>query len=268
MKFVVHRLFLLMLILLAGSCGSYKRMAYLQDLEIGRSYAVSEQPETKIGVGDRLSIVVTCKNPALAAPFNAANGLYTSQSSADETVGSAPVAEQEDKGYLVDKNGDIDFPVLGKINVAGTTLEEVKAQIEYLLKEKPYIQDPLVFVEFQNFRITVLGETGQGNYEFNSGSVTILELMAQIGGVSPTGVMKEVWVIRTTRGERKLYTINLKSKSLYDSPVYYLQQNDLVYVKPKKNLLDADMNNMLSLFTFALTLVSTVSTFLLLYKRL
>ncbi|MBO4498965.1 MAG: polysaccharide biosynthesis/export family protein [Bacteroidaceae bacterium] len=247
------------------SCSSYKNLAYLQDLQERVSYLVQERPEAKISVGDKLSITVTCSNPTLAAPFNVASG----HSYYDATSGNVNYSAQseESKGYLVDKNGEIDFPVLGKINVAGTTLVDLKNEIERRLKVKPYIQDPLVFVEFMNFKVTMLGEIGNGNYTFPSGEVTILEAIAE-AGINNTGVIDDIWVIRTTGGERRLYSINLKTKDLYDSPVYYLQQNDLVYVKPKNGLRDSKTDNMfqnVSLVSSFVTTVTTLITSVLLY---
>lgn len=241
-------------------CGSYRRMAYLQDLRTDESYIVQERPETKISVGDKLKITVTCSTPALAAPFNPTSGHADYDSGSDQvTYVSNP---ENELGYLVDKNGEIDFPVLGKINVAGTTLVELKEEIERQLKEKPYITDPLVYVEFVNFQITMLGQINNGVYTFQSGNVTLLEAIAEAGGVG--GVIKELWVVREVGGERKLYTVDLRSRSLYDSPVYYLQQNDLIYAKPKNNMVDADMSNVMSLFSFGLQAISTVTTLWLL----
>lgn len=247
-------------------CGSYRRMAYLQDLRTDESYIVQERPETKISVGDKLKITVTCSTPALAAPFNPTSGHANYDSGSDQvTYVSNP---ENELGYLVDKNGEIDFPVLGKINVAGTTLVELKEEIERQLKEKPYINDPLVYVEFVNFQITMLGQMANGVYTFQSGNVTILEALAQAGGVSNSGVIKELWVVREVGGERKLYTVDLRSRSLYDSPVYYLQQNDLIYAKPKKNMVDADMSNIMSLLSFGLSAISTVTTLWLLARNI
>ena len=249
------------------SCGSYKRTAYLQDLSTDETYVVQERPETKISVGDKLTITVTCSTPALAAPFNPSSGRADYDSGSDQIVYTS--SSEAARGYLVDKNGDIDFPVLGKINVAGTTLVQLKEEIERRLKEKPYITDPLVYVEFVNFQIVMLGEIRNGVYTFQSGNVTLLEAMAEAGGgPSARGVNKEVWVIRTVGGQRRLYTVNLRSKSLYDSPVYYLQQNDLIYVKPKNNFIDADMSNVMSIITFFLTGVSTFTTVWLLARNL
>ncbi|MCQ2065787.1 MAG: polysaccharide biosynthesis/export family protein [Bacteroidaceae bacterium] len=253
-------------VMAVASCQSYKKLAYLQDLSTDETYIVQDRPESKISVGDKLSITVTCSNPTLAAPFNVANGFAKPTPDVDLSEGTINWNAEENKGYLVDKNGDIDFPVLGKINVAGTTLVELKNEIERLLKEKPYIQDPLVFVEFLNFQVTFLGQGPNGNYTFKSGNVNLLEALAQAGAISGnTAQIDELWVIRTTGGQRKLYTVNLKSKSLYDSPVFYLQQNDLIYAKPKNNITNTETTNRMTAWTTVLSSVSTLTTMWLIY---
>lgn len=252
------------------SCGSYKRLAFIQDMKVDTTYIVQERPDSRISVGDKLAITVTCGNPELAAPFNVVSGHSFYNRAEDENEGNVIIRSEGDKGYVVDKNGDIDFPVLGRINVAGTTLVELKQEIESRLKKKSYIQDPLVFVEFLNFQVTMLGQVANGNYVFPSGNVTILEALARVGGPKASAVIDEVWVVRTVGGARKLYTVNLKSTSLYDSPVYYLQQNDLVYFKPKDNMMDDAMNNRLTAFTSAMSVLSfltSIVTVVLLYAR-
>lgn len=266
MKRLVFVLLFVAAMLSITSCGSYKRLAFLQDLKTDETYIVQERPEAKISVGDKLSIVVTCSNPTLAAPFNVVSGhSYYDRGSTSMDNENIGVRSEGDRGYLVDKNGDIDFPVLGKINVAGATLLELKNEIERLLKEKPYIQDPLVFVEFLNFQVTMLGQISNGNYIFKSGSVNILEALAEAGSLGSGAVIDELWVIRTTGGQRKLYTVNLKSKSLYDSPVFYLQQNDLIYAKPKNNLTDTEAANRFTAWSTFMTAISTLTTVWLIY---
>lgn len=248
-----------------NSCGSYKRLALLQDMSTDEEYLVQERPDAKISVGDRLSITVTCSNPRLATPFNV-GGSHDFYNRSEESIEDETVTVRSDgMGYLVDKVGDIDFPVLGKINVAGVTLVELKTEIERRLVEGSYILDPLVFVEFQNFSVTMLGELKNGNYTFSSGSVNILEALAQAGGIGTGAQIDDLWVVRTTGGQRKLYTVNLKSKSLYDSPVFYLQQNDLIYAKPKDNILDDATQNRLTAWNTLLSAVTAISSVWLIF---
>lgn len=270
MKRIIYVLSVLICIMHMSSCGSYKRLALFQDMKADSTYIVQERPDARISVGDKLSITVTCSNPALAAPFNVISGHSFYNSAQYDNEEDVIVRSEDDKGYLVDKNGDIDFPVLGRINVAGTTLVELKQEIEHQLKSRSFIQDPLVFVEFLNFQITVLGTGANGNYLFPSSNVNLLEALAHIGGASSSAQIDDVWVIRTNGGMRKLYEVNLKSTSLYDSPVYYLQQNDIIYFKPKDNLVDTAVSNRMTAFSSVMNVLSFLTstiTVLLLYSK-
>lgn len=246
-----------------SSCGAYKRLAYLQDMQVDSTYDMTRKPDSRIKIGDKISITVTCSSsPELAAPFNR----ISAASTVNALTGSASVSvnTNEDKGYLVDNNGEISFPELGNLKVEGMTLAELKEDIEGLLKYLNYIKDPIVIVEFMNFQVTVLGEMGNGIFKLPEGSVDMFQLLAMAGDITEDGVNKEVWVIRQEdNNRRKLYTINLRTVECYDSPVFYLQQNDMVYVKPKKTKLDSGPRNILSYFSMGLSAVTMVSTVLM-----
>ena len=151
----------LLAVLLLSSCASRKDLTYLQDMEELKEYPVYQKYEAVIHRDDRLSITVSCKNPELTLPFNIPG-------SSDYSIGldgnistTMPVANNSDnsnKGYLVDVNGEIDFPVLGKLKVEGRTRGQVKELITQRLIEEDLIKDPIVMVNFLNFKITVLGE--------------------------------------------------------------------------------------------------------------
>lgn len=248
--------------LLLSSCGAYERLGYMQDLKVGEVYT-SSQPaaEPHIYKNDKLRIVVTSSTPELAAPFNLTSGVSAYNPATGE-VNLAATAEDED-GYTVDKNGEITFPLLGKIHVDGMTPVQLKETIEGMIKEKEYIKDPMVFVSFINFQITMLGELGTGNYNIPSGGINILQAMAMAGEVTEDAQRDDIWVIRTRGDEREVYSINLKTKKLYDSPAFYLQQNDLIYAKPKDNKRDLAFTNAWSYLTTAFSFASIASTLLL-----
>ncbi len=253
-----------------SSCGAYKRLAYLQDMQVDSTYDMTRKPDSKIQIGDRINITVTCSSsPELAAPFNR----ISAASTVNSLTGSASVSvnTNEDKGYLVDKNGEITFPELGNIKVEGMTLDEVKEDIEGLLKYLNYIKDPIVIVEFMNFQVTLLGETaGVGNYILPEGSVDMFQLLAMSGDLTGDAIRTEVWVVRQENNKRKLYSINLKSVDCYDSPVFYLQQNDMVYVKPKNNKIDTATQNAFTiagLFMSVLTVASNILLWATKYKQ-
>lgn len=243
-----------------SSCGSVNRLTYLKDVDTLATYVVPERPDAKIAKGDRLSIVVTCKTPALAAPFNVISGASSIDSTTGEIKGE--VTTGEGIGYTVDKEGFIDFPILGRLKVEGITLLELREMIAATIKEKNFIKDPIVAAEFLNFTVTVLGEVGsRGNYLVKDRTMTIFEAIARANDMTTSALRDEVWVIRTEGNSKKVYPINLQSKSCFSSPAFYLQQNDVVYVRPRKGKLDSNAQlglQISSLVTSSLAVVATI----------
>lgn len=207
---------------LLASCASPRQVQYLRDVEYGEVYPASHAPELRLQPEDRLAIQVFSSEPKLAAPFNTVTGL-------DEGGNSVYTAAH----YLVDKHGDIDFPVLGKLHVEGRTTIEVNNEITRQIIELGHIKEPVVKVELENFHITYLGETNNGILTVKGESLNILEAVAQIGSLSRRTRINDIMVIRTENGQRQAYRVNLQTKDVFDSPVYYLQQNDLIYIKPR-----------------------------------
>lgn len=235
--------------LLLSSCGGSKRLSYLQDMDTLTTYDATEDKDLRISKNDKLNITVTCKSPELAAPFNIVSGSVKVNATTGEISGNG---SSDDRGYMVDKNGNIDFPVLGQLHVYNMTREEVKDLIEHELIARNYIKDPIVLVDFVDFQVTVLGEiNSKGIYKSTNNRMTILEAIAQAGDLPTSAVIDDIWVIRTENGKRNVYSINLKTKDCFDSPAYYLKQNDIVYVKPKKAKLGTGSQ-------LALTITSTV----------
>lgn len=258
---VMKKMFLCVAFVAVLSSCSYKRLTYLQDMDTLTTYDVTEGPEAVIRKNDKVKILVSCTNPTLSAPFNlggveAAVDAVTGQISAPKTGLTAPE-------YLVDKNGDILFPILGSIHVEGLTMEKLREEVTRQIVERNLIKDPIVTVEFSNFQITVLGEVAsRGNYLVN-GNTTILEAIAQCGDLTTSAMINDVWVIRTDGKRRIVYSLDLRSKSCYDSPGFYLQQNDVVYVKPRKSKLDANAQLGLQISGMALSVVSIIANALI-----
>lgn len=155
----INKLFVLtgcIVCLLMASCNSSKKIVYLQDMEPGVDYPIDDRYEATVQCDDRLSITVSCKNPELAIPFNIYGGFF--KLSADGSVSSSESASKmSEQGYRVDAEGYIDFPILGKLHVAGLKVSEVQQLIKDKLIEGSYMNDPMVSIEFLNFRYTVLG---------------------------------------------------------------------------------------------------------------
>lgn len=260
-----------LLALMVTSCGTYKRLAYVQDMEPGITYSMPMSPDAKIAKGDKLSIMVTCSTPTLAAPFNIISGVDAvdpTQAVGSEMVaaagrGDALTTTANTPGYDVDNDGYINFPVLGRIQVEGNTLKQVKDYIEGELISRKYINDPVVVVTFLNFQITMLGDVGVGNYMIPNGKVNMFEALAMAGDLKDTAQRDNIWVIRTVDGKRRLYTINLKTKDCFYSPAFFLQQNDMVYVPPKDNKYDQRITDRNSAINVVFGAIGTIMNVLL-----
>lgn len=217
-------------LMLAGlvSCGSVKKTVYFQDIEEGTEQVIPQAYEVKIHKDDLLSIVVSSSNPELATPFN--KPLVSQQVEASSAVGRQTIL-----GYLVDVQGQIDFPILGELYVEGLTRNQLQELIKIQLIEKGYINDPIVTVQFLNFKVSVMGEVSRpGSFTINGDRVTLLEALSMAGDLTIYGKRNRVAVIREEGGVRKVKYHDLRTARLFESPYYYLQQNDIVYVEPNK----------------------------------
>ena len=208
------------------SCVSSKKMLYLQGAD-----KLHENPQKIAGVyelrikpDDQLLITINSKAPELLAPF--ANSQVLGSNSTN--IG------QETTGLLVSQNGKIEIPVLGEMQAAGLTRQELADVIKNKLIEGEYIKDPTVLVRFKGAKIVVLGEVGSpGVKDLPSERVTILEAIGMAGDLPPTAHRENILVIREENGERKSYNVNLTSgEDILISPVFYVQQDDVVYVEP------------------------------------
>lgn len=248
------------------SCASKRSFVYLQDMEMGEKYPIDVKHEAVIHRDDRLSITVSCKNPELAIPFNMNEGTFrvTSDGSIDRDVGGGTLRE---RGYRVDKSGTIDFPILGKLYLEGLTVTEAIDLIRNKIMEGDYIKDPLVSIEFLNFKYTVLGAVARnGTFTADGDRVTLLEAIAKAGDLSTNARINKVAVIREVGNNRQLFMHDLRRKDIFDSPCFYLQQNDIVYVEPKYKKKDTEDRGV-QYTSLAVSITSAVSTLLLLLLR-
>lgn len=214
------------LLMMLASCTTPRTLGYLLDMEYNKDYPARPAPELRMQKEDRLSIQVLSETPQLSAPFNT---LLTLTDLANQT------AQQPVLTYTVDKNGDIEFPILGLLHVEGLTLKEVEKKIADEIIARGYIKEPVVNAELDNFQVTVIGGTGGGVLEIQGHSFNLLQAMARIRNNNNNEQIniKEVTVIRTENGVRTAYAVNMQKKALFDSPVFYLQQNDVIYYKPR-----------------------------------
>ena len=208
---------LMCVVVLCTSCASSKKVVYLQDVVPLKQQVIEQKYEVYIHNDDLLAIMVNSKNPELALPFNMPMVSYQ--------LGSESGGQQRVLGYLVDTNGDIDFPILGKLHVAGLT----RLQLTDLIK------DPIVTVQFLNYKVAVMGEVNRpGSFNISGDRITLLEALSMAGDLTIYGRRDRVAVIREKDGKRTILFHDLRSADIFNSPCYYLQQNDIVYVEPNK----------------------------------
>lgn len=250
-------LFVLVAALFLGSCSSSKTIPYFQDLQAGRTENVVVPKEIKVRPGDEIYIMVNSMDSKLTELFN----LIPPQS----TSGNGRI------GYTVDANGEIDFPVLGTIHVAGKTRQEVASFIKSELKGQNLVQDPVVVVDFENLCVSVIGEVANpGQFSIEKDRVTILDAISKAGDLTIYGNREKVVVLREEDGKQVAYTVNLCSaEQMYASPVYYLQQNDVVYVEPNDvRARQSTVNgNAMRTPAFWISLVSFLTTIIVLIAK-
>lgn len=212
-------------LVLLSSCFTPKKVLYLQDLTQGMQQELKEDYETKIKKDDLLQILIMAQTPDAAKPFNL--------SALVQEINSNSGNSKDQYSYLVDINGCIDLPVLGRMTVEGMTTQELKNILMQKLKEKNLIKDPLVTVRIQNFKVLMLGEVkSPGAIEVKGERVTLLDAISQAGDLTMQGRRDRIAVIREENGKRTAHYLDLKSKAIFDSPYFYLKQNDVVYVEP------------------------------------
>lgn len=216
-----------------SSCGASKEVVYFQDLKPGESEI--ELPEVKaitVRPEDKISIIVNSRDPQLTDLFNLP--IVSRQLGQSLRNNGIYGTNQGVSAYTVDANGEIDFPVLGKIAVAGKKREEIAAYIKNELIRENLVKDPVVTVEFANLCISVLGEVNSpGRFSIDRDRLTILDALSLAGDLTIYGNRSKVLVLRQEGDVQRVYGINLTSgEHIYTSPAYYLQQNDVVYVEP------------------------------------
>lgn len=215
---------------LLGACATPHKVSYLQDVgtNVRREgiarVAVTVQPE------DKISIIVNSQNPELADMFN----LPVLTHRVGQPMNSGYNYNQQVSSYTVDSNGNIDFPVLGEIRVAGLEREKIASYIKNELVRKNLVRDAVVIVEFMNMGVSVMGEVNRpGRFNIERDHLTLLDALSMAGDLTIYGKRENVLVIRRENGGETFYRVDLcDSKSLYASPAYYLRQNDMVYVEP------------------------------------
>ena len=223
--------------LLSFSC-SKRNLVYFSDIDTETTFSTSLDSaiQQRIQVDDLLSITVTSLNAESNMLFNA--GVLMPTGDTRNTVVSTPINES----YLVDKDGFINYPVVGKINLKGLTKSEAVGKMAGLLTE--YVQNPIINIRIMNFKVTVLGEVQKpSSFIIPTEKITILEALGLAGDMTAYGRRENVLIIREKDGVKSTTRLNLNDKNVLSSPYFHLQQNDVIYVEPfKTKAIQADSN--------------------------
>ena len=251
-------MFLIFIVAALSGCISHKELVNFQEGPDWESLSKSNlvQPVLIIQPDDILSITVHSFDMAAAAPYNIINNSGNAQGAVANI--STP------GGFLVDAEGYIDFPVLGRIKIGGLTIPEAKNKIQQLVGQQ--LVDPVVMVRFMNFRITVIGEVARpATYTIPDQKINLLEAIGLAGDITSYGKRDNILIIREINGKREFGRINLKDKAVFNSPYFYLAQNDVIYVEPikqKANTLADQSTKLVPWLTVAVTLITLLVTIL------
>lgn len=251
MKFNFYTLsiFSLFIAILLNSCANKKDILYLQDIEILKEKPIKMTYENTLQPDDVLSIIVSSADNVGTSPFNLA-GISNSENT---SKGSQQIR------YTIRQDGAIEYPVIGKITLAGQTINQAIETIRGKLK--PYIKDPIILVEWLNFKFSVLGQVSKpGVFQITNERITILEAIAMAGDLTVYGKRKNILLIRENNGKRSTYTIDLTNPSILDKDIYYIKQNDLLIVDPNNPQVQASaFNQNLPIYVSIITTLITLS---------
>ena len=231
-------------VLLITSCATREQIVYFQGDQASFEQATDYVPTLQ--ADDQIIITVSAIDIEATKPFNQINYFYQAQDISRRQT------------YLIDQNGEIDYPVLGKVKLGGLTRNEAIEFLKTRLKE--YIVDPGVNIQITNFKVTVLGEVARpGTFPLDNERITVLEALGLAGDLTINGVRNNVMVIREIEGNKEFFRIDLTSSQVVNSPAYYLKQNDVVYVEPNKaQVSSASYNRNTPIFISIIGLIITV----------
>lgn len=220
---MTKKLILILIAFTILSCASKKNILYYQDIKKSDQSAIQYMPN-EVQINDILYIKISSQIAESAQPFNI-----------DINSSSTPINIESIKiqGYLVSQEGSIVFPILGNIKVAGKSTDEVQKLIENILRTKGYLNDPIVSVRIINSKVTVLGEvTKPGTYSFDEQNISLNQAIGYAGDLTINGIRKNVLLIREVNGKRTYVKLDLTSTDWFNSPYYYVKQNDVIVVNP------------------------------------
>lgn len=247
-------IFLLLAFVLEG-CSKAKDFVYIEDIQPNITMNLQDPRPLKLQVGDHVAISVHSRDKELVEMFNMSSG---------------GIATSNSTYYTVDDNGCIEMPIIGTVPVRGLTRMQLQNSIRYKLLASKLLRDPIVNVDFMDMCYYVIGDMGTGKHNIDRDQITILEAISECGDISLTGRKDNILVLRTVDGQQTPYEVNVTNTyDLYSSPVYYLQQNDVIYVRPTDQKIDQTSiyGSQWRTPTFWLTSFTTVLSLITLFSR-
>ena len=227
-------------LMLLAACATPGNIVYFQDSADGETFVPAEVRPICLKPMDQISIIVNSRDPQVTAMFNLPYYTYRigEAQSVTSLAGSSSsfTASNSISGYTLDSEGYVDFPVIGRVKVAGLTREQTAEHIKELLVESKQIKDPSVTVEFMNLGFSVLGEvTRPGRYKIDRDRFTLFDAIGLAGDLTINGQRENVTLIRHDGSKDQVFKVNLlDSRSVYASPAFYVQQGDVIYVTPNE----------------------------------
>ena len=251
---------------LLSSCDVQKNVIYLQDVSNGKELTPANMANIHVQPGDKISVMVSSRTPELSNLFNLAVPY--------RYIGSTGTSSQSQSAYYtIDSNGEIDFPIVGKLHVAGMTRQQISSLIKEKLIQEDLLKDAVITVEFGNLAFSVMGEVNaQGKYSIDKDQITILEALSMAHDLTINGSRKNVLVLRTNLdGTQTSYRLDLtNSNSLYNSPAFYIRQHDVIYVEPNSQRArqSTSVTNTVQNPSFWISLTSLACTIILMVQKL
>jgi polysaccharide biosynthesis/export protein len=256
--FLLRKIFPFLFILLLFSCAARKDVVYYQNIDNLVSLEKVNTYEIKIQPDDLLMIIVSAEDPESAFPFN------LTTASVPSVAGNSLAGQQSIQTYLVDNSGFIDFPVLGKLAVAGQSRSELMQLLTAKIAQ--YIKNPIINIRRMNFKISVQGEvTEPGIFNINSDRVTLIEALSMARDLTIYGKRNNILIIREINGVKSFNRVDITHADFINSPFYYLSQNDVVYVEPNKAKINGaavgtNTGVMISITSLLITVITLIIT--------
>ena len=257
---ILFRLFLPMFFLAyLSSCTTYKQLQYLQGDIDSTKYSQFKVPEQRIQKGDQISIAVFSDNAAASALFNTGSIPTSTGAGMNAPAQASGNVSTAGNVYEVDQEGNIFFPQVGKLNVEGLTRDGIKALLDSKLKDKLLI-NPYYVIRFLNLKITVFGDVGSpGVYPLVRENTNIFEALTLAGDMTFFGKRENVLIIREKDGKRVFARIDVTKPDVFNSPYYYLQQNDIVFVDMRKGKVNSQNQAWVQNITLGLSILTGIS---------